>query len=102
MNWFKRKVVLPEAQKAVVVTEEVKQAIPELSALDYPKSKYKVYWETHLFEHPEGPWVAEVRFIGYNGFDHRINHSLSAPTKDRAQELANKLVIERMEDYKWH
>lgn len=102
MNWFKRKVVLPEVQKAVVITEEVKQATPELSALDYPKSKYKVYWETHLFEHPEGPWVAEIRFIGFAGSDHRVNHTVNGATKDEVQQKANKLIKEKMEDYKWH
>jgi hypothetical protein len=75
---------------------------PDLSVFDYPKSKYKVYWETHLFEHPEGPWVAEVRFIGYNGFDHRSNHSVTGASKDAVQGLVNKLVKEKMEDYKWH
>lgn len=96
MGWFKKK-------EAPVIVEPVNvtQPEPELSVFDYPKKAYKVYWETHLFEHPEGPWVAEVRFIGYNGFDHRSVHSVNGVSKEQVQTLANKLIREKMEDYKW-
>ena len=96
-SWFKNK----EVKQEVVPTVTVEQPQPELSVFDYPKSKYKVYWETHLFEHPEGPWVAEIRFMSYNG-DHRTHHVVNGVSKEDVQKLANKLIKEKMEDYKWH
>ena len=96
-NFWKKKPV----ENRVVLVEKIAEAKvkPELSALDYPKSQYKVYWETHL-THAHGAWHAEVRFIGYNGHDHRTYHSVAAPTKAQAQALAEKLIVEKMPDYK--
>lgn len=94
-NFWKKKPV-----KAVTKAPVVETPVVGLRAIDYPKSKYKVYWETHLFEQPEGDWVAEVRFIGYNGHDHRTYHSVAAPTRTSALSLAEKLIVEKMVDYK--
>ena len=94
-NFWRKKPV----EKAVKATPVVPKDAG-LLVIDYPKSKYTVYWEIHLFEQPEGDWVAEVRFIGYNGHDHRTYHSVAAPTKAQAQVLAEKLIIEKMPDYK--
>lgn len=78
----------------------VEQPQPSLRVIDYPKSQYKVYWEIHLFEQDSGEWIAEVRFIGYNGHDHRTYHSVAAPTRAGAEQLAQKLIVEKMQDYK--
>jgi hypothetical protein len=86
--------------KVVAKVPAVEAPSAGLKVIDYPKSAYKVYWETHLFEQPTGDWVAEVRFIGYNGHDHRTYHSVAAPTRASALSLAEKLIVEKMVDYK--
>lgn len=102
MGWFKKKEEPVYVPQPIVKPVVVEQPPAELSVFDYPKSKYKVYWETHLFEHYEGPWVAEIRFIGYSGNDHRSNHIVNGLTQQEVQQKANKLIREKMEDYKWH
>lgn len=99
MGWFKKK----EPQVPVLAPQKEK-VFPEatVTVFSFPKSEYKVYWEKHVFEHPEGPWVAEVRFIGYNGFNHRATHTVSGTSKEEVEKLSDKLIVEKMEDYKWH
>lgn len=106
-NWFKKK----EAPKRVVLKEQVSveheasvkpetPAKPELSVADYPFDQYKVYWETHLYEHPDGPFIAEVRFHGV-GTDHLSIHKAHGLSFEDAEKKAFKLIKEKMEDYKW-
>lgn len=95
-TWFKKK-----TEETVVEPTPV-EVKPELSVLDYPKSQYKVYWETLIVKQDEGQWVGEIRFIGWNGIDHRSTHSVSGTSAEQVQTLANKLIKEKMEDYKWH
>lgn len=99
MAWYNFWKHQPDKGKVVPapITEPVQA---ELRVIDYPKSQYKVYWETHLFEQDSGEWIAEVRFIGYNGHDHRTYHSVAAPTRAGAEQLAQKLIVEKMQDYK--
>jgi hypothetical protein len=94
-NFWKKQPV--KVAKKVAAVEQPQAA---LKVIDYPKSQYKVYWETHLFEQTSGEWVAEIRFIGYNGHDHRTYHSVAAPTRTSAEQLAQKLIVEKMSDYK--
>ena len=96
-NFWKKKPV----ENRVVLVEKIAEAKvkPELSALDYPKSQYKVYWETHL-THAHGAWHAEVRFIGYSDNPHLSIDRVEAPSKNQVEQLVVKLVKEKMANYK--
>lgn len=89
MFWKKPQEVVAEQPKA-----------PELSVAEYPKSKYKAYWETHLEQVADGTWSAEVRFIGWGGQTHRSQHNLYGPTKENMEQLVNKLIVETMESFR--
>jgi hypothetical protein len=97
-NWFKKKVESVESTQ-IIPASEVSQ--PSFSALDYPSKEYKAYWETYLVGN-----TAEVRFMkcgrdlqpGDNPV-HEI-HSVTAPTQSELQRLIEKLVVEKMPNFK--
>lgn len=96
MNWFKKKQVV-EQPAPTTLAQPVK---PELSVFDFPKSQYKVYWETHLDQVADGTWTAEVRFIGYPDFPHRSSDNVYGPTKENVEHNVAKLVKDKMASYR--
>jgi hypothetical protein len=74
LNWFRPKnkhnVVLPttDSSKLIHGLELVKQFTTETEpkVADYPKTQYKVYWETLLDTVPGG-YTALVRFYPFDG-----------------------------------
>lgn len=92
-NWFKKK------QDPKFLKEETLVYVkPSLSALDYPRKEYSVYWETFL-DPVEWGWHAEVRFMSYQGEVKEI-HAIDGPTKENVEGLVEKLVKDKMTNYK--
>lgn len=94
-NLFSKKQVVPEPE--VPVNKEFPK--PELSYVDYPKIKYKSYWEM-FFKPVNDGWEAEIRFIGYADSPHTSIHTVVSDSREQVEKLAIKLVKEKMENYK--
>lgn len=95
MSWFKKKQVVEQ----VAPTTSAQPAKPELSVFDYPKSQYKVYWETFLDQVADGSWTAEVRFIGYDTPQRSVDN-IYGPTKENVEQNVAKLVKDKMASYR--
>ncbi|HRV18523.1 MAG TPA: hypothetical protein P5317_11010 [Myxococcota bacterium] len=98
-NFWKHQPNKGKVVSAPVVQPTEAKIKPELSVFDYPKSQYKVYWETHL-THAHGAWHAEIRFIGYSDNPHMSIDRVEAPSKNQVEQLVVKLVKEKMANYK--
>jgi hypothetical protein len=96
MRWYNFLFRRPKAEK--IKEETLVYVKPILSVFDYPHSKYRAYWETILDTYTYG-WKAEVRFMAFDGNILEV-HSVEGPTKANVEGLVEKLVKEKMENYK--
>lgn len=74
--------------------------VTEVSVFNYPKTIYKAYWETHVHQQLDGVWVAEVRFLGYNGYKINEIHSVTGPTETNVNSLVQKLITEKINSFR--
>lgn len=96
---FKKKVVQPQAFP-FIQTSVVEPVESELKVIDYKLYEYKVYWETVIKQEADS-FVAEVRFIGHGIHDKiRETHSAIGRSFEHAEQLAHKLIKEKMENFK--
>lgn len=80
-------------------TETIDQAEAKIpfSARKYPKSAYKVYWETIVHEQrEEKTFRAEVRIVGYADFEYReskvfVNKDMAALEKSVQEFIEGKM-----------
>ena len=73
--------------------------VSELRVLDYPKDKYRVYWETIVTQPSSENYHAEVRFMERSGNVVEL-HTVDAPTLETVNKLVKKLITEKMENFK--
>lgn len=97
MKWLDK--LLGKSQEVVVAENSFVPTEPALSVFDYPKSEYKVYWEIHLYQQADY-WVADINFIGYHGTPIRETHTVMGATPEKAEEGAQKLIREKMDNFK--
>lgn len=98
MKWLDKLFGTVEQPKVVeqVIQEESKQ--PEFSALNYSPRQYRAYWETIMTPNIYG-YAAEIRFMSRAGQVLEV-HNVENPSLQRVNELVQKLVVEKMDNFK--
>lgn len=94
-NWLTN-LFKPKVQTLTLAEAE---AIPKALVNNYPRDQYKAYYESILTQEKNGNWIAEVRFIGYQE-DIRHNHTIVSDSRIGVEKLVDKLINERMEQYR--
>ena len=92
-GWFKKKEAITAVKEETLVYVK-----PSLDVRDYPRKEYSVYWETFL-DPVEWGWHAEIRFMTFSGEVKEIHH-VDGPTKQNVEGMVEKLIKDKMTNYK--
>ena len=107
LDWFKpknkRNVVIPTLDKGQLQGVELIKAFStedEPKVVDYPKSQYKLYWETFIDAIPGG-YGALLRFYVFGGSGAVYKeHKFQAPTVAELRKLVSQMILDTMEQNK--